>query len=802
MSGRGGAGGRWRWLSAGVMLIPTLVLFWDIVFAGRVLFWGAPLLQFGPWYQAAVDAIRAGELPLWNPLVGNGAPLIANYQSALFYPPNWLHLLVAPAHAMSWLMVLHVMWAGLGTWFYGRVIGLRPFSRMVSVLSFMLSGYLVSRLGFPSIGSALPWLPWLLWAAERLVARPRAAEAAVLGLCLGMQWLSGHAQISFFSGLALSGYLAWRLLAFPREGGRLRAVFRPAAFAGLAAALGFGLAAIQLFPTAELQRLSQRAAGVERGFGMTYSLWPWRLLAFASPRFFGHPATDNYWGLCCNYWEDNGYVGLLPLLLAAGAVVGWVRARITGDRAQDCSGPDSLTPYFLLLSLLALLLAFGVHTPIYPFFHQHVPGFGQFQAPARLLCLWTMGVSMLAGIGAEGWRPTIRARTAARYGIVVGLALLIAAGVLSQMLSGKPLTFVVGLLQLAVSLVLIGALGLRQPHPADEARTFRWEAAVLLFVAADLVVSNWGANPTADGWLYTRGTESAAALREAGQTGRTFYPAQTEYAVTFDHYLSFQSFRPRSAHPDGGAAGTEDWFGLREALLPNLGILDGLPTANNFDPLLPSRHADLVAAVNAADQETRIRLLQMMAVETLVTEQAPAGLPVMHSNDDVVLSAVPEPLPRSYLVFSARPVAGRQQALQAVNDPSFDPSRAVVLESAPSQPESAGSPAVPLSLTATCNSATIRAALPTSGYLVLSDTYYPGWQAFVDGLPATILRANFAFRAVALPAGEHVVEFEYRPVSFRLGAVATALTSLVVLGLLVSEWRKRSPHDVRHSAAS
>lgn len=158
-------------LVVGALLIPTLVLFWDIVFAGRVLFWGVPLMQFGPWYQSAVDAIRGGELPLWNPLVGNGAPLLANYQSALFYPPNWLHLLIPPAQAMSWLMVFHVLWAGLGMWCFTRAIGTRSFPRLVSALSFMLSGYFVSRLAFPSIGSALPWLPWLLWAGERLVER-------------------------------------------------------------------------------------------------------------------------------------------------------------------------------------------------------------------------------------------------------------------------------------------------------------------------------------------------------------------------------------------------------------------------------------------------------------------------------------------------------------------------------------------------------------------------------------------------------------------------------------------------------
>ena len=316
----------WRALT---LVAPTLVLFWEIVFSGRVLFWGAPLMQFGPWYRAAVEAFRIGEWPLWNPLVGNGAPLLANYQTAPFYPPNWLHLVAPPARAMSWLMVLHVLWAGLGACRYAKEINLGRFSRLVSALSFMLSGYLVSRLGFPSIGSTLPWLPWIFWAMERLLKRPTLGRSTVLAFCLGLQWLAGHAQTSFYTGLALAGYLVWRLAgARPRsheEASRNNLWVNLALALLFAILVGFGVAAIQLVPTAELLLHSQRASGVETGFGMTYSLWPLRVIAFFSPRFFGHPATGNYWGYCCNYWEDNGYLGLLPLLLATGAVTGWFR---------------------------------------------------------------------------------------------------------------------------------------------------------------------------------------------------------------------------------------------------------------------------------------------------------------------------------------------------------------------------------------------------------------------------------------------------------------------------------------------
>ena len=792
-------------LTVATLLVPVLVLFWEIV-AGRVLFWGTPLMQFIPWVRTALDTVRAGEFPLWNPLVGNGAPLLANYQSAVFYPPNWLHLLLPPAHAASWLMVLHVLWAGVGMWFFTRGIGLRSFSRLVSALGFMLSGYLVSRLGFFSIGSALPWLPWLFWAAGRLVDRRAFSEGLVLGICLGMQWLSGHAQTSFYSGLALGVYLLWRVLlpvGFPVGRGQLRQVFRVASILLLAAATGLGLAAIQLLPTAELQQISQRAVGPGYDFAMTYSLWPLRLIAFLSPRFFGHPATGNYWGYCCNFWEDNGYVGFLPLLLAIGSVIGWVRGRIAQRRAprqpEDKDRPEavinSLVPFFALLSTVGLILAFGVHTPVYPFLFEHVPGFGLFQAPARLLVWWTFGVSILAGIGAEMWRPTRRVKRGARYGIVVGLSLLLAAAGATRVLGGKTLTFVPGLLQMGLALVLVGVLALQQPHPTDERLDLRWSSIVLLFVAIDLVSANWGANPTAEPWLYTRPTASAAALRDAGLGGRTYYPSADEYSVTYacpdqtseqareagerrcDRFLSFESFGPSF---------TGFWYGMREAMLPNTAILDGIPSANNLDPLVPARYQQLVDAVDQAPIQDRLRLLRLMGVETLITEETVPGLPPVHVTDDVVFSAVPDPFPRAYLVFSARPADSSREALELITDPGTDLTQMVVLEGVDLDIQStAPSIAGSVALTATVNTVTIRAALPQDGFLVLLDTYYPGWQALVDDRPAIIHPANLAFRAVELSAGEHRVDFRYRPASMQVGAVVTGLTCFMLIFLMM-----------------
>lgn len=744
-----------------MFVLPLLLLFGRVLFGGQALFWGTPLLQFYPWWTLASAALRAGQIPLWNPYVGNGAPLVANLQSAVFYPPNWLYLL----RPMEWLMgviaVLHVLWAGLGMFAFARALGLRPFSAAVSGLSFMLSGYLIARLSFLSMTAAYAWLPWLLLAVERLAVRRRLADALLLGLMLGLQLLAGHAQTSFHSGLALAAYGAFRLLAPPREGGKCLLLL------ALAVLLGVGLAAVQLLPSWELMQLSQRAGGLDYTFAMTYSFWPWRLLTLWAPNFFGQPASGDYWGYGA-YWEDDGYIGVLPLLLALAAALGWRRKR------------NPVVAFFGGMALVALILALGQNTPIYPWLFTHVPGFGLFQAPARFLSLYTLGMAVLAGMGAEALtRRGGGGRRWVRLGLIVGPALVIAGLAGRAFLPPTRLSLGDGALWLGAG--LSGSALLARWRPRQVQGLSRWQTAVLAFIAADLVLADFGLNPTADAALYRQPTQTAALLQ--AERGRTFILQADEYELKFRRFFRFDSFAP----PEGG------WMAVRQAQLPNTGMIAGLMSANNFDPLLVGRYADLLAALEAAPNPTP--LLRLMGVTAIISPRDLPGYERIYQGDGFAIYRVPDPLPRAYLVTNVRRAADGAEALALITRADFDPRREAVVEPLPSLPSPSQLPvnggrggvglngfqAVrPADIQDGWNMVLVQVEAPEPALLVLSDTYYPGWQAFVDGVPAPLLRANYAFRAVALSGGAHEVVFRYAPASFTWGGRIT-LTSLVVL---------------------
>ena len=121
-------------------LFGPMMLFGPMLMRGEALFWGTPLLQFVPWREYALNLIKYGYLPLWNPLLGMGTPLLANYQSALLYPPNWILAIVGPAWGHGLLCMLHLIWSGIGMVLLGRRLKFSILGQTVAALAFSLSG--------------------------------------------------------------------------------------------------------------------------------------------------------------------------------------------------------------------------------------------------------------------------------------------------------------------------------------------------------------------------------------------------------------------------------------------------------------------------------------------------------------------------------------------------------------------------------------------------------------------------------------------------------------------------------------
>lgn len=749
-----------HWPSLVCGLAPAL-LFAPFLIGAQMFYWGTPLLQFYPWRRVALEAVRAGHLPLWNPWLGNGAPLLANYQSALLYPPNWLSLLLPLDLSLNWLLVLHLAWTGVGMVTLARSLGYRPLGQVVAGLAFGLGQYAVARAGFYSINAALAWLPWIIWAADALLPsqspisnlKSQISRALVLSLCLALQLLAGHAQTTWYTWLLLAAWTLWRSLTF-RAGALLTRYF----LLSTSCLLALLIASVQLLPTFEYLQQSPRADAAEYEFVMTYSFSPWRLLTLLAPDLLGNPARGRFYGYG-NYLEDAVYVGVIPLLLALGGLIN-LRRRST------LHPPPSTLPVFLtLLLLVSLLLALGRNTPVFPWLYANVPTFDMFQAPTRLMVWFVFALALLGGWGADRWvAPAGRALYWTRLGTAGAVSIVLTA--LAALLVVAPateinrqlLTVAQAVLALGVNLIVFGALSLVK----DKLSETRWALLVAVALAGDLLYANAGLNPGAPADLYRAPTSTGAALRQALNGQRLFQFPEDRQRVMFDPYFSFFSYG------DPARMAT----GARAVQLPNVALLEGIASANNFDPLVSARYKAFTDVVSATQS---VKLLNLMNVGA-VASSMPLPWEVIARADSVANATavtfyrVPGESRRFWLIpaVDAREVADAGAALAALADPAFDPARTLILEADDPGIVADAPERSPISQTDP-NGFSVSLQLDQENWLLLADTWYPGWLAYVDGNPAPLRRGNVAFRAVFVPAGAHTVEFRYVPHTFVLG---------------------------------
>jgi hypothetical protein len=737
-----------------ILLLALLVVFHRLL-VGEVFFWGLPALQFYPWREFAFDALRAGQLPVWNPYNGAGAPLVANYQSALFYPLTWIGLPLPLAWAMSVTSVLHLFIAGWGMWLFTGRLGVPALGRGVSALAFGLTGYLVARLGTYPMIAAAAWLPFMMWAVLGVIQRKRLRDVGWLALATGLQLLAGHAQTAWYS-LLLVGLFALYMALRRREKDWWQRL-------GLAAAgvmLGAAIAAVQLWPTAELLRTSQRSDGVDFDFAMNFSYGPARALNFVAPNVFGSPGDGTYLTEGA-FFEDAVYIGLLPLLSALAAILGWLVRRFR--KGLDELPAASTVLFWVVILSVAFVFALGSHSPVYPFLFRNAPTFDLFQAPVRWH-LWTVfALSVLAGIGTRSWGRGywlfFGTRLATAGCIAAVLLAMFAAPIIIPAEGDPELARALDVLRLAVVTTgifgaLAGALTLLQPE-RESSRYGWWALAVLIVVAIDLGWAAQGLNPTVPAAFYDR---IPAPEGEA----RAYWPEEAERKVEFETYLLFKDYR----------VAADSWRDFRASQLPNLNLIDRWHLLNNFDPLRVGPFAQYIGLIEGNLPDAQ-KLLQAARVNAIYDE----------TGTRIALDA---PAARAWFVETACWHSDETSLLNALTDAGWEPLRQAHLTGAgecPALPDESLVIGEVVSVSDQANVLEIAVETQTGGWLVLADTYYPGWTAAVDGVPVQIQQANLAFRAVEIPAGAQIVRFEYRPAWLLPGLFISLAALLVTLAL-------------------
>ncbi|MBI1279341.1 MAG: YfhO family protein [Anaerolineaceae bacterium] len=733
-----------------VLAIALLVIFHRLLL-GEVFFWGLPSLQFYPWREYAFDSIRSGHLPFWNPYNGAGAPLLANYQSALLYPLNWFGLFLPLAWSMSVTVVLHLFIAGWGMWMFTGELKLPELGRGISTLSFALTGYLVSRLGtYPTIFAAT-WIPWLLWATLKVFTDTRRRDIGWLAVFTALQLLAGHAQTTWYSMVLLGVFSAWWAVTHRVRWQRLGIVI-------LALILGAGIATAQLLPTAELLAQSQRSGGVDYDTVMNFSYGWLRIPNFLSPNFFGTPANGTY-ATEGAFFEDAVYLGLIPLISALVAVLTWAWGKLRRSERPDYFAS---VPFWLVIVAVAFVLALGKNSPVFPFLYRYIPTFSMFQAPVRWHILTVFGLSVLAGIGVGMWTRGHWVLFGTRLAIAGSIGAAILAGIAPRFLSADLMKIpgVSALVYAVIGLGILGALAGLLTLAQPEERTNRWYnwwvLAVWVVVAGDLVYASWGLNPTVPASFYDRQPVET-------QTTRGYWPAKIEKNLKFEEggYLVFDDYR----------VAVDKQADYRASELPNMNLIDRIPLLNNFEPLLVDPFKQYIDLIERNPNQ-RASLLNAAGVDYTYDAQ---GKKI----------ALDETTARAWFVDTVC-WYGNDLSVKSAMLRDWNPEHVVNLvkylgEGICPQSEIEGN--VVQSVEDNSDSLTVKVTTNHTAWLVLADTYYPGWSATIDGAATEIRQANLAFRAVQLPAGAHEVKFEYH-FRWMWAGILVSIASLMIVMVL------------------
>ena len=754
--------------------LTAVIFFWKIVGLGMVPLGYDLFTYFYPCKAYAAQLVRSGELPLWNPLIFMGAPLLANIQAAVLYPLDIIFYMLPATEALRLSVVLHVILAAFFTYLFARVsLGLSCLAAWLAGVSFAFGGFLGAHVGHLNQLHAAVWLPALMLCLERAVSKRSTAAVSLGALVFAVQLLAGHTQEVYYSVWALGLFALFMALRGERRGiGRLQ----PLAACVAIVAMGAGVSAVQLVPTVELARESFRSGGVPYGDAVHYSVHLNDLLDTVLPLYSSVP-----------YVEVAGYTGVVSLLLVPAALA-------DGGRLRVCW-------FFVGLGLLALLLSLGDETPLYGWLYRVVPGFDLFRAPGRWLFLYSFSVVLLAGIGLDALRMESKEDELRRWLFRYAFWLSAMAGTLVALrlwLGSHDVELGLPAPRVVLTWAIFASLGMAGLLMALARPSSVWPALLLVVLAVlELYLASepMEYNDPGPGSLYAVPRQAWMQLSE----------------VSPGRLLSLAKERPQPGDDAGLSPGTaksetepyRDYRWLGEIVAPNVGLEVGLGTVDGYDGgLLPTRrYAELKQLLLGsaelrpdltmraeADGIPSSKLLGALGVHYLLVDRKeqrydPGWKEVSGTGDAPVRLLENEvALPRAYVVHAAEPCSSDSELLERLR--SSDLGRVVLLEKTVDyrEPPQPGRDSVTL-LQDRANEVILDVSTDQPGFLVLSDSFYPGWKVYVDDREARLLRANHVARAVQLDAGSHRVRFAYEPLSVKIGlAVSLGAILAVVAG--------------------
>jgi len=724
--------------------------------------------QFFPWKHFSVEMLKRGEIPLWNPHYFSGNPHLANFQTGIFYPLNFIFFLFPFNLSWTIFIILQPFLACLFTYLFLREIKVSRAGAILASLAFTFGLYFTVWIEYGNIGHSILWLPLALFLVEKIIKKLEWRWIVFLVLTLTLSILAGFIQVTIYLFGVVFAYFFFRILVEKPEKGLLKTIsFLTSAILALL------LSSIQLLPTLEIFLKSARQAYPPEKIPELLLPWFYPVTTFASD-FFGNPASRNYW-YPGTYIERVSYIGVLPLFFALLAIF-WRRK-------------EKIVLFFTALATIALIFSLNL-LPIRFFYGLKIPIIST-TVYTRLLSIFSFSMAILAAFGVDWCFKNKQTRKILAGGVVfVGIYICLW---LFTFLA--PLIFPQGWwipylkisqrnLILPTAFALSGVVVVLASFLLNKKHFLFF--GIILITIFDLFFYFQKITPFSPKELVYPQTEIMKFLQEKAGINRFWGYGIGYIDSNFSTFTGTYSI-------DGWDALFIRRYGELISASDNGKIKDPIPRS---DVVLTKGYGKEALRENPYRQ----RLLNLLGVKYIL--QKDEGLSNEWQSD---YQTFPQEiyeliwqkgkwqvyenknvLPRTFLVGDYQLEKEKQKIVDLILNPKFPLEERVILEKPLPADSILDNQAVGKAelLNYQPNKIEIETSSSGNKLLFLSDNFYPGWKAEIDDQEVEIYRANYTFRAIFVPQGDHRVVFFYRSDSFRWGIVLT-LVSLAIVIILV-----------------
>jgi len=713
-----------------------------------------------PMQTFAINLLKQGNWPLWNPYILGGTPLLANFQSAPFSPTILFYFILNTVNAWTIQIMTQHLLAAFFTYILLRHFKLSKIASVFGGVIYAFSGFNMIWSGWNGHALGAAYIPLILYFEDKIMNEKGVLNGLGLAVVFCLQIFSGYPQTIIYTAVAC--FLLW-LIHFKNNSDFIYKTSK----LGFYFLLGLGLSLAQLLPSIELLNLSQWTV---EPHPYEWAFLPLiKTITFIAPDFFGNHATGNYWGPQ-DYTSNTGFSGVVGFIFVFYALF------TRGKR-------NKYKKYSIMLLFITLILVYP--TPVSIFLWKYNLGGMRSSSAHRGLVLFNLAVCVLSAFGVDAYIREKQNKKTILISLLIGVFISIYFFVSFYLYKiDNNVNYAVGMRNLVLPSAILVLTFLILIITKKIKRNYL--GILVVYILAFFELFRFG-------WKFTSFT-----------TPNLIYPTTPTIEFLKNQKPPFR-------------------ISLGDTMPVNIHMPYELETLGGYETMRPEKASRFIAAVNKnskhaspagrygiIDNDTSHLLAMANTKYYLALKKDSSGKPspegelpkrflterfkpVFEDRSVVVFEAL-DVLPRAYMVYDWR-VAKGSDAFDIFLSDGYEMDQTVVLEKDPSIKSNHNTDHAVYFIEYNAQKSVIKVNTKSPGILVISNTNYPGWQAKLDDTDVDIINANYAFQGVIIPEGNHTLYLNYNPKSFKIGLFLSIffgfLVSVILIRSAILVWNEK-----------